>query len=642
MRIGVLDIETETDMKTVRMVGIRDISTNVDEIIVVPRPNKASSYGKIIEKCNEFDEIWTWNGARFDFPVMDDAFGITMEKKFRHLDLMLLAKMMFPERHRYGLDIFCKEEVGRTAGKTEVDYDESSDEELAAYLVNDLYLTECAGRHIKAKRHYHENEAGWLRAMSVETKVAESVEHQVRKGVRLDMTKAGNLAISLRHEIEELEEKVNSQLPFVDIPKHKLHYPPKIQFRKDGSVSLMLEKYAMQYGWRVISAEDEVGLKDWMITNGMGGLHPLPISNPLQTSHQLVCTDEKGLKQHLLDEGWQPTEWNEKEGTRTSPRISNRTTKEPCADLVRMKLPWIKDYITWRSLRNRLNVVDSSNGTGWIPRARIRHSGAPHEYYTLPSDADTLGANTHRFTHKIIANVPRVSSPKGKEMRELFCARDGAMWVGWDADSLEACMEAHYVYPFDPAYAEELMDGDIHTTNLHRYAFLKDRDAAKTWKYAMTYGVGAKNLAKQFDLTPSAAKRWWDKFWEDAPALSKVRRETIMERSTNGGWITGLDGRLIMTRSDHSALNAKFQSAGAIVMKYSAVIAEHYIRQKHGRDAYPLVRYHDEEIYECDPEIVASVAKIGEWSVKKAGEVLKLNVPLSAQAKIGHNWAEVH
>lgn len=50
----------------------------------------------------------------------------------------------------------------------------------------------------------------------------------------------------------------------------------------------------------------------------------------------------------------------------------------------------------------------------------------------------------------------------------------------------------------------------------------------------------------------------------------------------------------------------------------------------------------DEYEFECPIEIAEEVGKMIELSIKKAGELLKLNVPLKGEAKIGLNWKETH
>jgi DNA polymerase I len=59
-------------------------------------------------------------------------------------------------------------------------------------------------------------------------------------------------------------------------------------------------------------------------------------------------------------------------------------------------------------------------------------------------------------------------------------------------------------------------------------------------------------------------------FFRKTPALERLKE--IVTEAAARGWIRGLDGRHIMVRSEHAALNSLLQGAGAIVMKKALVI----------------------------------------------------------------------
>ena len=52
--------------------------------------------------------------------------------------------------------------------------------------------------------------------------------------------------------------------------------------------------------------------------------------------------------------------------------------------------------------------------------------------------------------------------------------------------------------------------------------------------------------------------------------------------------------------------------------------------------------YHDEIEFECEEPIAEEVARMIEKAIAKAGEFLKLNVPLAGEGKVGNNWKETH
>jgi hypothetical protein len=53
-------------------------------------------------------------------------------------------------------------------------------------------------------------------------------------------------------------------------------------------------------------------------------------------------------------------------------------------------------------------------GKGFLAAERIAVDGR------IPTPADTCGAGTSRFKHRLVANIPRVTSLYGKEMRGQF------------------------------------------------------------------------------------------------------------------------------------------------------------------------------------------------------------------------------
>lgn len=50
----------------------------------------------------------------------------------------------------------------------------------------------------------------------------------------------------------------------------------------------------------------------------------------------------------------------------------------------------------------------------------------------------------------------------------------------------------------------------------------------------------------------------------------------------------------------------------------------------------------DELVWECPESVAKDIAEMGPRSIRKAGEYLKLRVPLDGEAKIGNSWASIH
>jgi DNA polymerase-1 len=357
------------------------------------------------------------------------------------------------------------------------------------------------------------------------------------------------------------------------------------------------------------------------------------------------------IKGYLLECGWEPTMWNYKtekgKKVKTSPLIAHKVTKEPCPNLLKLGVHWVPKLIERLAVSAKRNLLLSENcKTGLIIKSK---SDLKEDIVTMASDADTCGTPTSRFTHRGIVNIPRTSSYMGKEFRSLFKARKGMKMVGWDAEGLEARMEAHYVYPYDRDYAERIVTGnsedgtDIHTLNWKTLG-LKSRDAAKTFKYAITYGARSRKISEQMGVPIATAERWFTDFWAANVGLDLLMTDLEKEwASLDNKYLLGLDGRLITTRKAHALLNSKLQGGGAVVMKHAMIIADKLIRKEFGSEvAHGLIRYHDEEQWEVEEAYADRVGAIGARSVVQAGEYLKLNVPMDANYMVGDNWSETH
>lgn len=98
----------------------------------------------------------------------------------------------------------------------------------------------------------------------------------------------------------------------------------------------------------------------------------------------------------------------------------------------------------------------------------------------ISAQLNSCATNTFRAAHKIVANIPRVTSTFGKEMRSLFSVRNGRAFVGADVSGLELRILAHHMN--DTEYTHQILSGDIHTYNMNM-AGLSSRDQAKTFIY---------------------------------------------------------------------------------------------------------------------------------------------------------------
>ena len=190
----------------------------------------------------------------------------------------------------------------------------------------------------------------------------------------------------------------------------------------------------------------------------------------------------------------------------------------------------------------------------------------------------------------------------------------------------------------DKEYTNEILNGDIHTTNQNN-AGLSTRSQAKTFIYAFLYGAGDSKIGSIVGGSQRTGSQLRQRFLENTPALAELRERVSI--ASQRGYLRGLDGRCLHIRSEHSALNTLLQSAGAVVMKKALQIFTDYAPQ--WNLTYKLLgSIHDEYQIEAPEDQADKVGWLMVECIKAAGVALDLKCPLDGEYKVGNNWAETH
>jgi len=136
------------------------------------------------------------------------------------------------------------------------------------------------------------------------------------------------------------------------------------------------------------------------------------------------------------------------------------------------------------------------------------------------------------------------------------------------------------------------------------------------------------------------------KFERALPGVAKLREGIAATTTARGGWLKGLDGRILRVRSAHSALNTLLQSAGAVVMKKALCILDEDLQAlglRHcGVDYEFALQIHDEMQIEVREKLAETVGKMAVRAIEKAGEALGFRCPLTGEFHVGKTWAETH
>jgi DNA polymerase-1 len=322
----------------------------------------------------------------------------------------------------------------------------------------------------------------------------------------------------------------------------------------------------------------------------------------------------KQIAERLMSLGWKPRKHTEKGSVIVDEKV-----------LQTVRIPQAKPILRYLLLQKRVAQVKS-----WVENVSER--GRVH------CKVRTNGAITGRMTHSKpnLAQVPRVGSEYGEECRSVWTVEDGNVLLGADASGLELRMLAHFMD--DKNYTKEILEGDIHTANM-KAAGLTDRDQAKTFIYAFLYGAGPAKIGQIVGGGEREGKRLIDSFLKNTPALQKLKDK--VSRLAEKEWLPGLDGRRLIVRSQHAALNTLLQGAGAIVMKQALIMLNRKLIHAN-MDARFVANVHDEWQIETTEQDAETVGHFAVQSIRQAGIRLNLRCPLDGEFKVGLNWAATH
>ena len=528
----------------------------------------------------------------YDLPALKDVEGIDLSDK-KIVDTLVLSRLFKPTREGgHGLESW-----GYRLKFNKGDYGDNQDAwdaytpEMLEYCKRDVEL------NTKVYMALRQESRGFTpQSVRLEHAVAKIIDQQRRNGFELDTKKAMMLVAMFQDKLNEVETTVHETFkPKVIVQEL---YP---KYTKSGALS----KLAQDFDNKGVRLTDDEWAEMSRTKEYVTRRTPVPFN----------LGSRKQIGEYLVDAGWKP-----KNFTPTGQPIVDEGTLSRVKGIPEAAL--IAEYLM---LQKRLAQVNS-----WLkalePDNRIRgyvnHNGA------------VTGRMTH--SHPNTAQIPSTSSPYGKECRECWTVKDGNQLVGIDASGLELRMLAHYMN--DEGYTNEILNGDIHTTN-QKLAGLESRNQAKTFIYALLYGAGDAKLGSVAKQGKARGRELRNSFLDSLPSFKSLVQR--VQRESKKGFLKGLDGRKVTVRSEHAALNTLLQSAGAIVMKEALVILDNSIKEMR-LDAKFVANVHDEWQIECRASVADKVGKLGVEAIIQAGKNLNLNCPLDGDYNIGDGWHETH
>jgi len=297
-------------------------------------------------------------------------------------------------------------------------------------------------------------------SIELEHDVAKIITQQVSNGFLLDQEKAHLLLARLQQRVDEVQTRVRET--FIPL-KIETTFTPKVNNKARGYVK------------------------------------GIPFTKVKYQEFNLGSRQQIG--ERLINLGWKPKKCTDKGHVIVDEKVLSEIKDIPEAEL-------IKEFLL---LQKRLAMIES-----WIEA--VREDGRVH------GKVITNGAITSRMSHSSpnMAQVPAVYSPYGKDCRELWVVPSGYKLVGVDASGLELRILSHYMN--DKEYINEVINGDIHSTN-QTLAGLETRDIAKTFIYAFIYGAGNKKLGTICGRSESYGRRLKIDFSNAFQVLQNLEQE---------------------------------------------------------------------------------------------------------------------
>ena len=534
-----------------------------------------------IKFLQEADTLIGHNIIGYDIPVLEKLYDVKFNCKVE--DTLVMSRLFNPVRENGHALKAWGWRVGMLKQEQPEDFD-SYTPEMLEYCIQDVKLNEAVYKFLIKEGNLFSQ-----KSIDLEHQVASIIKDQEKTGFFFNTQKAMELLAELKTKQLEVEDEVHNTFK-PKLVDDKLVTP---YLKKDGELSkrgLTDEEYD-----RCIKTQNvEPFMRQKLVDFNLGS--------------------RKQIGEYLIDFGWKPVKF-----TPTGQPIVDEGTLKKIEHIREAKL--IADFLLYQK---RIAQV-----TSWIDELkddRVHGSVIPN------------GTITGRMTHRNpnMAQVPNAGSPYGKECRSCWTVPEGYKLVGIDASSLELRMLAHYMDDSD--YIEEVINGDIHTTN-QNLAGLKTRDQAKTFIYALVYGAGDAKIGSVAGGGIKKGKELKQTFFKNLPSLKDLKEK--VQKASNRGFLKGLDGRKIYVRSQHAALNTLLQGGGAIVMKKAMCILQELINLN-TLDAKFVANIHDEWQIQVKESQADFVGRLGVQSIEKASEYFNMRCPLTGEYKIGDNWYETH
>jgi len=193
---------------------------------------------------------------------------------------------------------------------------------------------------------------------------------------------------------------------------------------------------------------------------------------------------------------------------------------------------------------------------------------------------------------------------------------------------------------------------DIHTVTASQVFGVAPEDVtalqrrhAKAVNFGIVYGISEYSLSEDIGVSFWEAKEYIDSYLANYPGVRDYMKRVVAD-ARESGFTKTMYGRKryipelrasnfnVRSGAERIALNTPIQGTAADLIKLAMIRVDTALREQYPQ-AKLLLQVHDELIVECPEEIAQGVAQLVSREMEN---VAALDVPLTAEAKIGKSW----
>ena len=267
---------------------------------------------------------------------------------------------------------------------------------------------------------------------------------------------------------------------------------------------------------------------------------------------------------------------------------------------------------------------------------------------------------------------PNVVSPGeafAVSMRSTFIPLEAAVFIAADYCQLELRLIAHL--SADVKLIETLNDGSLDVfksiaARINHVSVEKvtatQRQHAKQICYGIIYGIGAKALGEQLNVSEEDAAVYMEQFKDKYSGIKSYIRKTIDDARING-FVKTLGGRKRLlpainssnshakAQAERQAVNTTVQGSAADLVKIAMNSIDDQLNKSFGssclmkrkeggvqRGAFLVLQLHDELLYEVNKKDIDAVENIIQHEMEHS---LELTVNMPVKMKIGTDWGNL-